>query len=278
MAPINPWTEHTPLSQLAVGWILAVTREFPLPYEKRAYITEKINSPKWPEWVSNRLDIIQSQDQPDYKGKRLGLKAASQIQTIGGPKSMYYLNGLRKSANARLRYLRRMKIAGVDEDKRKRGIRPKWNVLNVPLDRNQRFLWGTYGDRNMGNVWQHYYTPEQYKRLVRIKNKWDPAPTTFIANQFCVGVAPNSEDIPPANNSASISSSIFPQIAALQHVPSSAARDWTLLSCFRWKGLKLRRCSSNLNPCRSMWAFRRWWMSVYQVVEDSQRPVDEEEL
>jgi len=73
---------------------------------------------------------------------------------------------------------------------------PDGCFADTPYERSHRMLWASHGDRNMGNVWQHYYTPEQYKRLCAIKQKEDSAPL-FSANTFVVGAKAGLERFPP---------------------------------------------------------------------------------
>jgi ABC-type transport system substrate-binding protein len=50
---------------------------------------------------------------------------------------------------------------------------------------DRRVLWGSYGDRNMKNIWQFYYDPDTYKKLQKIRQTCDPE-GTFTVNPFCV--------------------------------------------------------------------------------------------
>lgn len=53
---------------------------------------------------------------------------------------------------------------------------------------DRRVLWGSYGDWDMKNVWQHYYDSATYDKLRQIRKKADPN-AIFTPNPFCVEAA-----------------------------------------------------------------------------------------
>ena len=66
---------HTPMSQLALSWVFANVREFPLPFIKRTYDTASTTLDKtgMAKWLADRVDAIET-------GGKNGLRVSMQTQ------------------------------------------------------------------------------------------------------------------------------------------------------------------------------------------------------
>merc|ERR1712038_486578 len=78
------YTDPYPMSQLTRYWVLEDCREYVMPYEKRAYLSDRTDLSKndWPKWLSERVDIIAS----GHRGND-SLALITQIHMIGGKNS-----------------------------------------------------------------------------------------------------------------------------------------------------------------------------------------------
>jgi len=179
--------EGLPMSAIASMWLFKGDREFPLPYVKRTNATNstKLSKNLWSDWFSGRIDKVLS-----VKGN--GLWVCAQLQVMGGTNSMF-----RKNANNGTAYSWRDATVVGSWDVFYQGTQDAANAwqnendagsLNHFSDVERRLLWGSYGDWNMKNVWQHYYDPATYQRLQKIRKQADPK-GTFTANPFCVEAA-----------------------------------------------------------------------------------------
>lgn len=176
-----------PMSKITSWWLFRSDREFPHPYVKRTNATKSTTLSKdgWSNWFSGRIDRVLSH-------KDNGLWVSSQLQVMGGTNSMF-----RKHANNGTAYSWRDATVGgtwdvfyqdtKDEANEWQEENDKGSVVHFSKD-ERRLLWGSYGDWNMKNVWQHYYDPATYQKLQKIRKKADPK-GVFTANPFCVEAA-----------------------------------------------------------------------------------------
>ena len=179
--------DHTPMSFITSMWLFRSAREFPYPYIKRTNMTKSTTLSKsgWSDWFSQRINEVLS-----TKGN--GLWVSSQLQVLGGMESMFW-----KNANNGTAYCWRDATVGGTWDvfyQHAREGAEKWQDENDKgaVDHfskdDLRVLWGSYGDWNMKNVWQHYYDATTYQKLQQIRKRADPN-GVFTANPFCVEAA-----------------------------------------------------------------------------------------
>lgn len=183
----NEAPEGTPMSKIANMWLFKSPREFPYPYIKRTNTTNSTTLSKsgWSEWFTGRVDEIIS-------NKGNGLWISSQLQVYGGAGSMFKNNANNGTAYG----WRDSTVSGtwdVFHQDNYEGAN-KWQdendkgaAIHFSKD-DRRVLWGSYGDWDMKNVWQHYHDSETYEKLRQIRKKADPN-GVFTANPFCVEAA-----------------------------------------------------------------------------------------
>ncbi|ESU17436.1 hypothetical protein FGSG_10688 [Fusarium graminearum PH-1] len=176
--------EGTPMSVIASMWLFGSPREFPYPYDKRTSSTTATDLSKtgWSSWFAGRINEV-------IKDKHNGLWVSSQLQVYGGEQSMFRRN----AGNGTAYCFRDATIGGTwdvfYQDTKDAAM--KWQAVNDEgrakyFSKADRWvLWGSYGDRNMKDVWQFYYDPETYKKMQKIRQTYDPK-GTFTANPFCV--------------------------------------------------------------------------------------------
>ena len=78
------YTDPLPMSELTRYWVMEDAREMVMPYEKRAYLSDKTDLSKngWPKWLSEQVDNIAG----GYRGND-SLELTIQIHMIGGKHS-----------------------------------------------------------------------------------------------------------------------------------------------------------------------------------------------
>jgi hypothetical protein len=190
--------EENPMSVLSAHWVFPDVREYDLPYNKRAYVTSathELRDAGWAAWATGRIDEILSCDRLGDPKK--GLHLACQFQHHGGQKSQYTLASNGKTAFSWRESTVTMVLDCFYEE-RSLEASLAWvgqndrEALDTFSKVDMRFLWGSYGDHNMGRVWPYYFDPPTYERLVQIKHKWDPQ-GVFTPNVFCVGADPTQD-------------------------------------------------------------------------------------
>lgn len=86
--------QHTPISKLLKAWIFSDIREFYTAAEKRTYVTmwngTKLLEQEWPKWTAGRFDEILATRSETAR------ESIIQFQNVGGLKSKFYQNSLRK--------------------------------------------------------------------------------------------------------------------------------------------------------------------------------------
>lgn len=187
------------LSVLDKEFAFPIVREFRLPYEKRAYLTDSrsLSADGWSSWLAQRVDDLET----EWNGCRLSV----QLFNWGGDHSQ--LPGLDDGVTAfswRDSTICCIMDCFYNEDAWLVPQSP-WQTAREWQDRNdreglgpqgkfckkdRRVFWGSYGSKDMGQVYRHYHeTQAKYDRLCAIKQKVDPA-GVFTPNRFCVGVPP----------------------------------------------------------------------------------------
>jgi len=182
----------TPISKSVTKlWTYQGTREFNYPFLKNVQLTDQVADPdKWPEWVASRID--------DLIARSEGCMVVTQCENFGGPNSAMRKNAARKQTsyawrdttvgycldafynpnvpNARWAVGEWQKVNNCE------GIGPCGKLSKV----DHRWFCFSHGDTNMSDVWQFYYSPEDYHRCLEIKKKYDPN-GVFTPNSFVVG-------------------------------------------------------------------------------------------
>jgi len=216
----------TPMSKLVGSWTFQNVREYILPFEKRTVVSNwepsKLEKTGWVDWVAGRIDWVQSQASNIIEKNKTGCKLSVQIQNFGGAESMFYKNSLIKASDGKditaFSWRDSKVVATLDVfydetmNKEAHKIALDWHKENertqvgvglgsgkpnfCDVNPPRRLLWASWGDRNMGNVALNYFSQENYDRLVRLKNTFDPAPSVFTPNNFCVGAAKGPPELP----------------------------------------------------------------------------------
>ena len=91
-----------------------------------------------------------------------------------------------------------------------------------------------------------YYTPDQYERLVALKNEFDPVPTVFTPNNFCVGAPKGEEMFAPMNGPQLEPAQAFQATSALASWPSKMIHFLHLDQLANLKMPKLRSSLSTI--------------------------------
>jgi hypothetical protein len=197
---IDP-TKHTPLSTLNTAWVFTNVREFLLPFIKRGWLT---NSPGpslrdngFSEWFADRVDLIQQQPS--------GIELSSQFQLTGGTQSRFRTKDTGETAWSWRQDSRFCLTIDTFYDKATLGQFEWSNAFQSDNDNgaigpagkfgkdDRRLMWASFGDHNMGNVWQTYHDSKvKYQRLKKVKKQVDPQ-GVFTPNAFCVGVKASME-------------------------------------------------------------------------------------
>lgn len=155
----------TPMSQITSMWLFKSKREFRYPYVKRTNSTNSttLSKDKWAGWFSDRIDAIAAT-------QFNGLYVSSQVQVYGGTNSMFRKNASQDTAYSwrdatvvgtwDVFYDNTLAAAQKWQDENDKG------ALTHFCKDDRRLLWGSYGDWEMKNVWQHYYEPPDRKSVV----------------------------------------------------------------------------------------------------------------
>jgi len=171
-------------------------REYDLPYVKRVYLSnsETLVEDKYSDWVSNKMDHVE-------KMLFHSCKVVTQIGPVGGKHSRWRIKANDETAHS---WREDSKIFAVFDCFHADNDNAKYIANNFQLQNDaeaigpngrfskedRRFLWGSWGSRNLHSVRNAYYNPpEKYEKLCRIKKHMDPN-HVFTPNAFCVGVTP----------------------------------------------------------------------------------------
>jgi hypothetical protein len=216
------YTRTTPLSALSPKWVFGNVREFPLPYIKRGWLSNSTTLIKdgYAEWYAGRVDELQ-------KDAFNGCKVSSQFQMLGGPTSRYKTQDTGETSwswRQDSRFCTTLDCFYAPESAKgePEQIGLAWqgeNDKSVGPDgifcrQDRRLLWASWGDHNMGNVWQTYHdSAAKYERLCGIKKRFDPN-GVFTPNAFCVGVEksqakPNPPEERKANEDEKLSAQLL---------------------------------------------------------------------
>jgi hypothetical protein len=204
------YTTPTPISEMVRYYIWDDVREFPQPFQKRVYLTDKtdLSINGWVQWISERVDIIARNyidSEKDEDSESINLQL--QVAPIGGQHSMYRRlakdNPSHDSHSWRNESTAFVVLDGFYDPSKANALQTvtDWMLKNdecakeggVFCNKDRRMLWGSYGrkdDKDGGAsldlVWDKYYdSKEKYDRLVNIKRKVDPD-YIFTANTFGV--------------------------------------------------------------------------------------------
>jgi hypothetical protein len=196
----------TPISESVTRlWTFEGEREFNYPFLKNGQVTDKVASPDWSEWAATRIDMMTGRSDE-------GLMVFAQCQNFGGQNSAVTKNGSRKQTS----YAWRNTTVGYEFDVFYNNINPEalqhakeWQKVNfdesigkkVNFDKSKsengkfstsdhRWLWASHGNLNMLEVWQHYYSKDDYERCCKVKAEVDPN-GVFSANPFAIGYKPD---------------------------------------------------------------------------------------
>ena len=198
------YTDPLPMSQLTRYWTMEDAREYVMPYEKRAYLSDKTDLSKigWSKWLSERVDVIAD----GYRGDdSLGL--VIQIHMIGGKHSQIHRiaaeNPEDSSHSWRTETTMLQALDGFYDPQEPKALPAllKWHEENdkeakeggIFCEKDRRYLSGAYyrpddkdGGASLDSVWDKYFdSREKYERLVEIKRRVDPE-YVFSANLFGV--------------------------------------------------------------------------------------------
>lgn len=197
--------EENPMSVLSSHWVFPDVREYDLPYNKRAYVTSashELLDGGWPAWATGRIEEILGCDR--LLDPRKGLHLACQFQHHGGQKSQYTLASDGKTAFS-WRHSTVTMVLDCFYEERSLEASQAWvsqndqDALKTFSKVDMRFLWGSYGDHNMGRVWPYYFEQPIYERLIQIKRAVDPQ-GVFTPNVFCVGADAAQDPEEPASS------------------------------------------------------------------------------
>jgi len=174
-----------PMSKITSNWLFKGDREFPYPYVKHTGSTNSTNlsSNGWSEWFSGQIEKVTQTE---------GLFISSQIQVYGGNNSMFWKN----ASDATAYSWRDATVVGTWDVfyDNAQAAAEAWQKETAAgaltyFDSNERrLLWGSYGNWDMAQVWQHYYDQTTYQKLQQIRKTHDPK-GLFTANPFCVQAA-----------------------------------------------------------------------------------------
>ena len=194
----------TPMSEITRYYMWDDVREYPQPYHRRVYMTDKtdLSTNGWVQWISNRVDIILSEHRSNEN-----VNIQFQVVPIGGENSMYRClgeNDVQKSSHSwRNEFTAFLVLDGFYNCKEEEAHQTvmQWIAENdecakeggIFCDEDRRVLWGSYGrlddvagGANLDLIWDRYYdSKEKYDKLVEIKRKVDPH-YIFTANGFGV--------------------------------------------------------------------------------------------
>ena len=197
------YTTPTPISEIMRYYVWDDVREYPQPFCKATYMTDKtdLHTNGWVQWLSERVDIITKLEESD------GVNALLYVTPAGGQSSMYRRlaedNPGDDSISWRNETTCYVTIDGYYDPTNQNALQTvsEWQTKNhecakeggVFCDKDRRFLWGSYarvddkdGGAILDSVWEKYYdTKEKYDRLVKIKRRVDPD-YIFTANAFGV--------------------------------------------------------------------------------------------
>lgn len=172
-------------------WTYEGTREFNYPYLKYGQVTDKVASPDWSEWAATRIDEMSGRSDE-------GLMVFVQCQNFGGRNSAVTRNGARRQTS----YAWRNTTVGYNLDVFYNRNVPDaqkhaqdWHRRNLaegvgPNGRfsttDHRWFWASHDNVNMEEVWQYYYSKDDYEKCCKIKAEVDPN-GVFTPNPFVVG-------------------------------------------------------------------------------------------
>ncbi|KAF9319488.1 hypothetical protein BG003_009013 [Podila horticola] len=185
---------HRNMSELTNHWTWQNSREFDLPYIRRAGFSNSttLRADGWTDWVSDRIDLIQSDAFNECK-------VAVQIQPYGGSNSQTFKHRL--DGDTSISWRDSNILCGLDcfhfPDAKAKATAEQWQAgndaegvghPNAKFCVEDRRLLSFSHDLDLDPVHKHYYDddPAKYRRLCDIKRYWDPE-RVFTPNAFCVG-------------------------------------------------------------------------------------------
>jgi len=179
---------HTPMSELSEKWIYPLPCEYQnYPYfVKRVYSTKELVSNTWPEWMTDKISRVNNIE---------CFKLCFQVQFLGGKKSRFQQNKNKNSMSWRdttlgfaIDIFYKDPILSPAVDKFFEELDQEVNgTKGVFSTEDRRVLWGSYGNKNMKEVYKYYHDEQTYKDLCTLKAKVDPK-GVFSPNLF--GVPP----------------------------------------------------------------------------------------
>jgi hypothetical protein len=206
------------MSKLTAAWVYPDVREFPLPYVKRAFMTDKTGAELtrldgWSEWVCDRIDMQQKVLTPVQK-------LCVQIMQFGGPAAWFRANPDRQYSSHSFRSAftlcavldcfheptdRAFDVANdwhnindaainaqyPDSTTASAADKAKYNGAVLPVvrglfcDADRRVWWGSFESNLNRNVVSNYYEQAMYEFVMRVKAREDPN-GLFDANEHCI--------------------------------------------------------------------------------------------
>lgn len=194
-------------------WTYEGTREFNYPFLKNGQVTDKVASPDWSEWAATRIDKMTGRSEE-------GLMVFVQCQNFGGKNSAVTRNGARKQTS----YAWRNTTIGYNLDiffnpamTGAQTLAQEWLSVNLiegvgPNGKfstaDHRWFWASHGDLSMSEVWQYYYSVDDYAKCCKVKAEVDHN-GVFTPNSFVVGYTSNGAPkriVSPVANEATLTS------------------------------------------------------------------------
>ena len=183
---------HTPLSKLSKKWIFTKVREYNYPYIKRVYSTRVTPSDNFFEELVDNIDEVQQNITTS------NCRISVVMQSYGKNSTVRQNTGNGTSFNWRdcCTTFTCDIFYEVQKGTQSLTYAQKWQERNDRMfigpsgsfsKQDIRLFWGSYGNRNLNEVWRSYYdSEEKYEKMKEIKSKIDPN-KVFSPNEFCIG-------------------------------------------------------------------------------------------
>lgn len=182
--------KQKPMSELTGDWLFRNVREFDKPYIKRTHATNSrtLGQDGWAKWVTDRIDAIVKPDENKCW-------VSAQLQCFGGKNTKFFTN---RDNGTSFSWRDSSLVCTLDcfyEGDKARERAVEWHRINDAESigpqgnfskQDKRVLWGSYGEFDLDQVWNHYFEDrEKYERLREVRRRADPD-GVFTPNTFCV--------------------------------------------------------------------------------------------